>query len=73
MPAGKWLRSFLRHGLRRKQHTQNEDPSHRQFTITPPRSRSCLLRSLYYQTDDSREGASAFREKRRPEFRKFVK
>ena len=21
MPAGKWLRSFLRHGLRRKQHT----------------------------------------------------
>jgi len=31
------------------------------------------LRSLYYQTDDSREGASAFREKRKPEFRKFVK
>jgi len=29
--------------------------------------------ALYYDTDESREGVSAFMEKRNPEFRKFVK
>lgn len=29
--------------------------------------------SLYYDTDESREGAAAFREKRKPDFRKFAK
>jgi 2-ketocyclohexanecarboxyl-CoA hydrolase len=29
--------------------------------------------ALYYQTAESREGGNAFREKRKPEFRKFVK
>jgi 2-ketocyclohexanecarboxyl-CoA hydrolase len=29
--------------------------------------------ALYYDTDESKEGGNAFREKRKPEFRKFVK
>lgn len=29
--------------------------------------------ALYYETDESKEGGNAFREKRKPEFRKFVK
>jgi 2-ketocyclohexanecarboxyl-CoA hydrolase len=29
--------------------------------------------ALYYQTDEHREGAAAFREKRPPDFRKHVK
>jgi 2-ketocyclohexanecarboxyl-CoA hydrolase len=29
--------------------------------------------ALYYDTEESREGGSAFREKRKPEFRKFAK
>jgi 2-ketocyclohexanecarboxyl-CoA hydrolase len=29
--------------------------------------------SLYYDTDEAREGTNAFKEKRKPEFRKFVK
>ena len=29
--------------------------------------------SLYYGTEESREGVNAFLEKRQPEFRKFVK
>ena len=28
---------------------------------------------LYYDTAESKEGGNAFREKRKPEFRKFVK
>ncbi|MFA5700029.1 MAG: enoyl-CoA hydratase-related protein, partial [Desulfuromonas sp.] len=28
---------------------------------------------LYYDTDESKEGGNAFREKRKPEFRKYVK
>ena len=28
--------------------------------------------ALYYQTEESKEGARAFREKRKPEFRKYV-
>ena len=28
---------------------------------------------LYYNTDESREGGNAFREKRKPEFRKYAK
>jgi 2-ketocyclohexanecarboxyl-CoA hydrolase len=28
---------------------------------------------LYYETDESKEGGNAFREKRKPEFRKYVK
>ena len=28
---------------------------------------------LYYDTEDSREGVKALQEKRKPEFRKFVK
>jgi 2-ketocyclohexanecarboxyl-CoA hydrolase len=29
--------------------------------------------ALYYDTDESKEGGNAFREKRKPEFRKYVK
>jgi len=29
--------------------------------------------ALYYETDESKEGGNAFREKRKPEFRKYVK
>jgi 2-ketocyclohexanecarboxyl-CoA hydrolase len=29
--------------------------------------------ALYYQTEESKEGGNAFREKRKPEFRKYVK
>ena len=29
--------------------------------------------TLYYETEESREGVNAFREKRKPDFRKFVK
>jgi 2-ketocyclohexanecarboxyl-CoA hydrolase len=28
---------------------------------------------LYYETEESAEGGNAFREKRKPEFRKYVK
>ncbi len=28
--------------------------------------------ALYYQTEESKEGARAFREKRKPDFRKYV-
>ena len=28
---------------------------------------------LYYETEKSAEGGAAFREKRKPDFRKFVK
>ena len=28
---------------------------------------------LYYDTDESKEGGKAFREKRKPEFRKYAK
>ena len=28
---------------------------------------------LYYDTDESREGVNALKEKRKPEFRKYVK
>ena len=28
---------------------------------------------LYYDTDESKEGGNAFREKRKPEFRKYAK
>jgi 2-ketocyclohexanecarboxyl-CoA hydrolase len=29
--------------------------------------------SLYYDTEESKEGVAAFKEKRKPEFRKFYK
>ena len=28
---------------------------------------------LYYETDESKEGGNAFREKRKPDFREFFK
>ena len=36
-------------------------------------SMGMLALALYYDTDESREGVNAFMEKRKPEFRKFVK
>jgi 2-ketocyclohexanecarboxyl-CoA hydrolase len=32
-----------------------------------------LALKLYYETDESREGVNALREKRKPDFRKYVK
>ena len=32
-----------------------------------------LALKLYYDTDESKEGGVAFREKRKPDFRKFGK
>lgn len=40
--------------------------------IVPPEWRMQALK-LYYETPESAEGGDAFREKRKPEFRKHVR
>ena len=37
------------------------------------RDRGMYALKLYYDTEESREGVNALKEKRKPEFRKYVK